>query len=110
MSKKCIKCGQPLSDNASFCPHCTAVQKEKQEIKAPKRWRKAAFGAAAVVVFLAAVGAAFSLHHRPKSYEGGAQVVYKDKGKSYKLLLNFSEECAILYKVLIRKKVRLIFR
>mgnify|MGYP000305572356 FL=1 len=83
MSKKCIKCGQPLSDNASFCPHCTAVQKEKQEIKAPKRWRKAAFGAAAVVVLLAAVGAAFSLHHRPKSYEGGAQVVYKDKGKSY---------------------------
>ena len=69
MSKKCIKCGQPLSDNASFCPHCTAVQKEKQEIKAPKRWRKAAFGAAAVVVLLAAVGAAFSLHHRPKSYD-----------------------------------------
>lgn len=59
MSKKCIKCGQPLPDNASFCPHCTAVQKEKQEIKAPKRWRKAAFGAAAVVVLLAAVGAAF---------------------------------------------------
>ena len=74
MSKKCIKCGQPLSDNASFCPHCTAVQKEKQEIKAPKRWRKAAFGATAVVVLLAAVGVAFSLHHRPKSYEGGAQV------------------------------------
>ena len=49
MSKKCIKCGQPLPDNASFCPHCTAVQKEKQEIKAPKQWRKAAFGAAAVV-------------------------------------------------------------
>lgn len=63
MSKKCIKCGQPLPDNASFCPHCTAVQKEKQEIKAPKRWRKAAFGAAAVVVLLAAVGVAFSLHH-----------------------------------------------
>ena len=74
MSKKCIKCGQPLPDNASFCPHCTAVQKEKQEIKAPKRWRKAAFGATAVVVLLAAVGVAFSLHHRPKSYEGGAQV------------------------------------
>ena len=92
MSKKCIKCGQHISYNASFCPHCTAVQKEKQEIKAPKRWRKAAFGAAAVVVLLAAVGAAFSLHHRPKSYEGGAQVVYKDKGKSYKLLLNFSED------------------
>ena len=61
----------------------------KQEIKAPKRWRKAAFGATAVVVLLAAVGAAFSLHHRPKSYEGGAQVVYTDKGKSYKLAVEF---------------------
>lgn len=47
---------------------------------------------AAVVVLLAAVGAAFSLHHRPKVYEGGAQVVYTDKGKSYKVLLNFSED------------------
>ena len=28
MSKKCVKCGQPLPDNASFCPHCTAVQTE----------------------------------------------------------------------------------
>ena len=42
MSKKCVKCGQPLPDNASFCPHCTAVQTEKQEVKAPKRWKKAA--------------------------------------------------------------------
>ena len=41
MSKKCIKCGQPLPDNASFCPHCTAVQKEKQEIKATQKKIKA---------------------------------------------------------------------
>ena len=47
MSEKCVKCGQPLPDNASFCPHCTAVQTEKQEIKAPKRWRKAAVSATA---------------------------------------------------------------
>ena len=78
MSKKCIKCGQPLPDNASFCPHCTAVQKEKQEIKAPKRWRKAAFGAAAVVVLLAAVGAAFPCI-TSESYEGGAQVFIQTK-------------------------------
>ena len=92
MNKKCIKCGQPLPDNASFCPHCTAVQTEKQEIKAPKRWRKTAFCVATVAVLLAVVVTAFSLHHRPRSYEGGAQVVYTDKGKSYKLLLNFSED------------------
>lgn len=91
MSKKCVKCGQPLPDNASLCPHCTAVQTEKQEVKAPKRWKKGALTVAAVVVLVAVIAAAFSLHHRPKSYEGGAQVVYEDKGKSYKVLLSFSE-------------------
>ena len=58
MSKKCVKCGQPLPDNASFCPHCTAVQTEKQEVKAPKRWKKAALSVAAVLVIVEAVGAA----------------------------------------------------
>ena len=41
MSKKCIKCGHTLPDDASFCPHCTAVQTEKQEIKTPRRWKRA---------------------------------------------------------------------
>ena len=35
MSKKCIKCGEILPDDASFCPHCTTVQTEKKEIKTP---------------------------------------------------------------------------
>ena len=33
MSKKCVKCGHPLPEDASFCPCCTAVQAEKQEIQ-----------------------------------------------------------------------------
>ena len=41
---------------------------------------------------MAAVGVAFSLHHRPKSYEADAQVVYIRQRKIYKLLLNFSED------------------
>lgn len=43
MSKKCIKCGQPLSDNASFCPHCTAVQKEKTGDKSTETMEKGGF-------------------------------------------------------------------
>ncbi|MFQ9395060.1 MAG: zinc-ribbon domain-containing protein [Lachnospiraceae bacterium] len=30
MSKKCVKCGHPLPEDASFCPHCTAIQVEKR--------------------------------------------------------------------------------
>ena len=40
MSKECIKCGHPLPDNASFCPHCTAVQMEKKRSKAPEKVEK----------------------------------------------------------------------
>ena len=90
MSKKCIKCGQSLPDNASFCPHCTAVQMEKQEIKTPRRWKKKAFMILGVLAVAAVIGAVIALHHRPQTYEGSAQIVYPDKDKSYKVLLTFS--------------------
>lgn len=31
------------------------------------------------------------MYHRPKAYEGGAQIDYADKDKTYKVLLTFSE-------------------
>lgn len=91
MSKKCVKCGQLLPENASFCPHCTAVQTEKKEVKTPRRWKKKALIGLGVLILLAAAGTAVALYHRPQHYEGGAQIVYQDGGKSYKVLLSFSE-------------------
>lgn len=91
MSKKCVKCGQLLPEKASFCPHCTAVQTEKQEVKAPGRWKKKVVTGAVLAVLAAAVGMAFSQYHRPRSYEGGAQIIYPNEEKSYKVLLTFSE-------------------
>ena len=46
----------------------------------------------AVLAVAAVIGIAFSIYHRPDIYEGGAQITYTDKGKSYKVLLSFSEE------------------
>lgn len=91
MGKKCVKCGQMLPDEASFCPHCTAVQTEKKEVKAPRRWKRKALICFGLLLLFAAVGAAISYYHRPQNYEGGAQIVYEDGGKSYKVLLTFSE-------------------
>lgn len=91
MSKKCVKCGQLLPEEASFCPHCTAIQNEKKKVKAPKRWKKKALAAVAAVVLLSAVGLAVSMYHRPQVYEGGAQITYQNGGKSYNVLLTFSE-------------------
>lgn len=90
MSKTCVKCGRPLPEDASFCPYCTAVQTEKQEIKTPRQWRKKAVMAAALLALAAVGGLAVSMYHRPKSYEGGAQLTYPLKDKSYKVLLTFS--------------------
>ena len=83
MSKKCVKCGHPLPEDASFCPHCTAIQVEKEEIRAPRRWKKKVFVIGALLVFLAGVGFAFSLYHKPKVYEANAWIVYPDQDHSY---------------------------
>lgn len=91
MSRKCVKCRQLLPDDASFCPHCTAIQNEKKEIKTPRRWKKKAMIIVSAAALAAACGLAFFLYHRPQVYEGGAQITYPDGGKSYKVLLNFNE-------------------
>ena len=95
MSKKCVKCGHPLPEDASFCPHCTAIQVEKEEIRAPRRWKKKVFVIGAVLVFLAGVGFAFSLYHKPKVYEANARIVYPDQDHSYRLLVTYSEADAL---------------
>lgn len=92
MSKKCVKCGQMIPEDAAFCPHCTAAQTEKRAIKAPRRWKKKAFIVFIIILLLAAVHVAFSMYHKPKTYQGGAQITYTDKNKSYKLLLSFSQK------------------
>ena len=91
MSKKCVKCGHTLPDDASFCPHCTTVQTEKREIKTPRRWKRAALTVIGILILIAVIGVAVSMYHRPKAYEGGAQIDYVDKDKTYKVLLTFSE-------------------
>ena len=84
MSKKCVKCGHTLPDDASFCPHCTTVQTEKREIKTPRRWKRAALTVIGILILIAVIGVAISMYHRPKAYEGGAQIDYADKDKLIK--------------------------
>ena len=96
MSKKCVNCEQVLPDNASFCPHCTAAQTEKQEIRTPRQWKKKAAIAAGVLVLAAGISTAFAMYHRPQTYTGGAQIIYPDKDTSYQVLLTYSEGDAVM--------------
>ena len=89
MSKKCINCGAKLPDDASFCPHCAQSQIEKVEVLSPRLWRKKALIGAVCVALIAVTALACALYHRPKSYEGGASVVYTDEDGTYELLVAF---------------------
>lgn len=85
--KKCRNCGAYLPEGASFCPHCTQSQIEKQEVKPPHLWRKKALIAALAVLVLVVAALAVFLPHRPKTYEGGAFVTYTDQDGTYELLV-----------------------
>ena len=90
MSKKCIHCGAELPEDASFCPHCTQSQIEKAEVKLPRLWRKKTMIAALCVALAAVIALICVLYHRPKTYEGGASVIYTDKDGEYEILVSFN--------------------
>lgn len=90
MSKKCIQCGEEIPKDAVFCPHCTASQEEKREIKTPKIWRKKAISFV-VAVFLVLIGVfVVAKYSEPEVYEGGAEIVYTDDDGVYHVLVTFS--------------------
>ena len=87
--KKCRNCGADLPEGASFCPHCAQSQIARQKVKPPHLWRKKALIAALCVLVLVLAALAVLLSHRPKTYEGGATVVYTDRDGTYELLVAF---------------------
>lgn len=92
MRKQCKNCGADLPGDASFCPHCTQSQIERREVKAPRLWRKKALIVAFCGMVLVLAALSCVLHHRPKTYEGDASVIYTDKDGEYELLVNFSPD------------------
>lgn len=89
MSKRCINCGAELPEDASFCPHCAQSQIEKAEAKPPRLWRKKALIALVCVILLVLAVLTCVLYHRPKTYEGGASVIYADEDGEYEILASF---------------------
>ncbi|MGN1248692.1 MAG: zinc-ribbon domain-containing protein [Candidatus Spyradocola sp.] len=89
MSKNCIHCGASLPDEAAFCPHCAQSQQQKKTVRPPRLWRKKALIAALCVTLAASVALVCALLLRPKTFEGGATVVYTDQDGAYELLVAF---------------------
>lgn len=90
MSKKCIKCGAELPEDASFCPYCTTMQNDKHVVQPPRRWRKKVLIGFIIFLVLAAVWLISSFLYRPKTYEGGSEIIYTDSDGTYHVLLSFS--------------------
>ena len=57
MSKRCIKCGVKLPDEASFCPNCMTSQVEREHIEPPKPRRKKPLLTLGLLVLAAAAAA-----------------------------------------------------
>ena len=52
MSKKCIYCGSPLPDDASFCPSCATSQIRKRKLRGPMLSRKVLWAAAGLFLLV----------------------------------------------------------
>lgn len=52
MSKKCIYCGSPLPDAASFCPSCAMSQIRKRKLRGPMLSRKVLWVAAGLFLLV----------------------------------------------------------
>ena len=89
MSKQCRNCGAQLPEEASFCPHCAQSQTEKEEVTPPRLWRKKTIIAVFCVLVLAFAAFSCVFANRPKTYEGGANVVYTDKDGAYEIIAAF---------------------
>ena len=87
-TKPCIHCGEPLPEDASFCPVCGQSQITTEEVNPPRIWKRKTLyillALAAVVLLIVAV----IRIHLPKEYDNGsAEITYTVDGVTWHLLL-----------------------
>ena len=87
--KTCINCGKELPDQAAWCPYCETEQRKPETVRMPVRRRRKILAALAAVAVLCICALSAVLYHRPKVYEGGAQVMYRLNGRDCKVFLSF---------------------
>ena len=90
MAKTCSHCGAELVDGASFCPYCEESLVEKAPVTSPRPRRKRLLAVGIAVLAVLALCLALGQRHRPKTYEGGAELLYETGERSYQVLLTFS--------------------
>ena len=90
MNNKCIKCGKELPEGASFCPYCANSQVVKHSAPVARPWKKKLFILLIVILLAAILAFGMYIKFGPKTYEGGASVVYTDDdGEIYNVYLKF---------------------
>ena len=93
--KKCMFCGKELPEDASWCPYCEKEQVEIRNLQAPARKRKKILAVLAGCLVIAAVVFGIIRHQSPKVYEGTHQLDYKMNGRTYRVVLSFSERSGV---------------
>lgn len=92
MEKKCPNCGAELPEGASFCPHCAQSINERTEPAPPRPFPRKAVYAIIAVIVVAAVALGIWLTNRPKTYEGGAEILYQNQDGEYQIVLGWMND------------------
>lgn len=92
MNHICPHCGAQLHENASFCPYCANETNQRTQLTPPTPFPKKILYLLIILSLLfAAVSGIFFLT-RPATYDGQAEVMYKDNNGEYQLLLGYSND------------------
>ena len=87
--KNCIYCEKELPEGAFWCPYCEKEQQKAAVIKIPVRRRRWIAAGILTLVLLLAYAGTVSVLHRPKIFEGGAQVDYMLGTKPVRVYVTF---------------------
>lgn len=87
---RCPYCNAELPDDASFCPHCAQSLNDREEVTAPRPYRRKVVVAALCVALALAAAAIYYAVNRAGVYEtDGAFLSYSDSDGDYGLVAAF---------------------
>lgn len=97
----CPRCGAPLPEESSFCPHCAQSVRSRRDVVIPVHMRRKKVRLALWLAGLALLGVgglllgtALYQAVTPDIYDAYGQVVYSTGSNSYRLCLTFQDNAS----------------
>ena len=88
----CPHCGVSLPEGASFCHNCAQAVNARKELRLPWHISRRALYSTLIVILVLALAVGGWLYTRPKTYEGGAEIIYQDRDGKYQIVLGWMND------------------